>query len=93
MTKKSSQSFCHWVSEMRLSSWLNISPNSFTKKGTVLVDEQAEVCLRGFALAFDRLVKASTFVFNAKSSDFVSEVSCSLSYSLSIKSMTNLFNP
>ena len=35
--------------------------------GTVLVDEQAEVGLRGFALAFDRLVKASTFVFNANS--------------------------
>ena len=53
------------------------------------MDEQAEVDLRGFALAFDRLAKASTFVFNA-----VSEVSCSLSsYSLSIKSVTNLFNP
>ena len=32
--------------------------------GTVLVDEQAEVRLRGFASAFDRLAKASTFVFN-----------------------------
>ena len=62
--------------------------------GTFLVDELAGVRLRGFALAFDRLVKASTFVFNANSSDFVSEVSRSLSsYSLSIKSVTNLFNP
>ena len=42
--------------------------------------------LIGFALAFDRLV------FNANTSVFVSEVSCSLSsYYLSIKSVTNLF--
>ena len=63
--------------------------------GEVLVDEQAEADLRGFASAFDRLANASTFVFNANSSDFVSEVSCSLSsYSLlSIKSVTNLFKP
>ena len=63
--------------------------------GTVLVDEQATVRLRGFALAFDRLAKASTFVFNANSSDFISEISCSSasSYSLSIKSVTNLFSP
>ena len=61
---------------------------------TVLVDEQAEVRLRGFASAFDRLAKASTFVFNANSSDIISEVSCSLSsYSLSMKSVTNSFNP
>ena len=57
------------------------------------MDEQAEVRLRGFALDFDRLAKASTFVFNANSSDFVSEVSCSFSSSsLSIKSVTNLSN-
>ena len=31
MTKKS-QSFCHWVSEIRLSSWLNVSPNSLTNR-------------------------------------------------------------
>ena len=49
---------------------------------TVLVDEQAEVRLRGFALAFDRLAKASTFVFNANSSNCISEVSCSLSSAL-----------
>ena len=30
---------------------------------TVLVDEQAEVGLLGFALAFDRLAKAKTSVF------------------------------
>ena len=28
------------------------------------MDEQAEVPLRGFPLAFDRLAKVSTFVFN-----------------------------
>ena len=33
--------------------------------GTVLVDELAGVRLYGLALAFDRLAKASTFVFNA----------------------------
>ena len=60
----------------------------------VLVDEQAEVRLRGFALAFHWLAKACTFVFNANSSDFISEVSCSLSSpSLLLKSVTNLFNP
>ena len=37
--------------------------------GTVLVDEQAEIRLRGLDLAFDRLEKASTFVFNANSSN------------------------
>ena len=38
--------------------------------GTVLVGEQAGVRLRGY-----RLAKASTFVFNAKSSNCISEVS------------------
>ena len=38
---------------------------------TVLVDEQPEVRLRGFALAFDRLAKTSTFVFNANSSNSI----------------------
>ena len=58
------------------------------------MDEQAEVGLLGFALAFDRLAEANTSVVNANTSVFVSEVSCSLSsYSLSIKSVTNLFNP
>ena len=72
----------------------SISVYNLTRIGTVLVNEQAEVGLLGFALAFDRLAKANTFVFNASASVFVSEVSCSLSsYSLSIKSVTNLFNP
>ena len=34
---------------------------------------------RGLVLAFDQLAKASTFVFNANSTNFMSEVSCSLS--------------
>ena len=62
------------------------------KTVVIVVDEQAEVRLRGFALAFDRLAKASTFVLNAKSSNCISEVSCSLS-SLLLKSVTNLFKP
>ena len=32
MTKKSSQSFCHWIREIGLSSWFNISPSSFTDR-------------------------------------------------------------
>ena len=72
----------------------SISVHLLSHISTVLAEEQAEVGLRGVALAFGRLAKASTFIFNANSSDFVSEVSCSLSsYSLSIKSVTNLFNP
>ena len=79
---------------MRISPWLNISPKSFTGS-TVLADEQAEVRILGFALAFDRLEKASTFIFKANSSDCISEVSCSLlSFSLLLlKSVTNLFKP
>ena len=62
--------------------------------GTGLVDEQMEVGLLGFALSFERLAYTNTSVFNANNSVFVSEVSCSSSsYSLSIKSVTNLFNP
>ena len=86
--------FGHWVSEIRDWGPGSIQVHILSQIGTVLVDEQAEVRLRGFALAFDRLAKASTFFFNAKSSNCISEVSCSLSsYSLSIKSVTNLFNP
>ena len=71
-----------------------MSVQDLSRISTVLVDEQAEVDLRGFALAFDRFAKANTFVFNANSSDFVSEVSCSLSsYSFSIKFVTNFFKP
>ena len=62
--------------------------------GTALVDEQVEVGLLGFALSFERLAFSNTSVFNANNSVFVSEFSCSSSsYSLSIKSVTNLFNP
>ena len=71
-----------------------ISVQDFSKIGTVFVDEQAEVRLRGLALAFDRLAKTSTFVFDANSSNFISEVSCSLSLSsVLLKSVTNLFKP
>ena len=63
--------------------------------GIVFEDELAGVRLCGFALAFDRLAKASTFVCNAKSSNRISEVSCSLlSFSLLLlNSVTNLFKP
>ena len=45
-------------------------------------------------LAFDRLAKASTLIFNANSSNYISEVSCSLSSSsLLLKFVTNLFKP
>ena len=65
MTKKGIQSFCHWVSEIRLVSWFNISPKNLSQIGTLLVDEQEGVRLRGFNSVFDRLAKASTFVLNA----------------------------
>ena len=55
---------------MGLSSWFN-TVHLLSQRGTVLADEQAEVGLRGLALAFGRLAKASTFVFNANSSDFI----------------------
>ena len=49
---------------------------------------QKRLC--GFALAFDRLAKASTLDSNAQSSNCISEVSCSLSScSLLLKSVTN----
>ena len=73
MTKKSTQSFCHWVCQIGMSYWLNISPYSFTNRSSFFVDEQAEVGLRGFALPFDRLAKANTSVFNASASVFVSD--------------------
>ena len=86
MPKNSVWSFCHWV---RL---IELTPGSksirvLSRISTVLEDEQVVEGLLGFALAFDRLANANTSVF-------VSEVSCSLlSYSLSIKSVTILFNP
>ena len=54
------------------------SVQDLSQRSTVLVDEQAEVRLRGFALAFDRLAKSLAFNFDAKSSSCISEVSCSL---------------
>ena len=93
MTKKNTQLFWHWAIDWRIISWLDISP-LLSPMGKVLVDGLARVRLRGFALAFDRLAKASTFVFNAKLSNCISEVSCSLlSFSLLLKSATNLFKP
>ena len=59
--------------------------------GIVFVDEQAEERLCGFALAFDWLAKARAFDFNGKSSNCISEVSCSLLSSslLLLKSVTS----
>ena len=45
------------------------------------MDGLAGVRLRGLAVAFDRLAKAGIFVFNATSSNCISEVPCSLSSS------------
>ena len=93
MTKNSAQLLRHWIIDGRIILWFKIGQSSFPN-GTVFKDELSKIRLRGFALAFDRLAKASTFVFNAQSSDFISEVSCSLySYSSSINSVTNLFKP
>ena len=57
--------------------WLDWAPGSISvhvlsRISTVLVDEQTEKCLLGFALAFDRLVRASKFVFIANSPDIFS---------------------
>ena len=66
-----------------------------TRSFRVLVVELAGVHLCGFALACDQHAKASAFVFNAKISNCVSEVSCSvLSFSLLLlEYVTNLFRP
>ena len=91
MTKKSTQLFDTGYAMAEFSSG-SISSQDLSPIGTVLVDEQAGARLCGFALAFYRLAKASTFVFNAKSSNCISEVSCSLlSFTLLLlKSVTNL---
>ena len=67
----------------------------FPQQVWFFVDELAEIRLCGFALAVGRLAKARAFVFNAKCSNCISEVSCSLlSFSLLLlKSVTNLFQP
>ena len=43
-----------------------MSVQILSRIGTVLVDEQAEVGLLAFVLAFDRLAKANTSVFKRK---------------------------
>ena len=94
MTKTSSQSFLPLGKRETNKFPGPISVQNLSQIGTVLVEEQAEARLRGCALAFDRLAKSLAFNLNAQSSNCISEVSCSLSsYSLSIKSVTNLFNP
>ena len=94
MTKKSTQLFWHWVSDWRIIFWLIISPLSFPDgySSCGWAGRSTSLC---FALTFDRLTEASTFVFNAKSSNCISEVSCSLlSFSLLLlKSVANLFKP
>ena len=72
--------------------WSNWAPGSISihvlsRIWKVLDDEQEVEGLLGFAVALHRLANANTSVF-------VVEVSCSLSsYSLSVKSVTNLFRP
>ena len=62
---------------------------------TVFVDEVTRVRLCGFAWTFDRLAKGRALDFNAKFSNCISDVSCSLlSFSLLLlNSVTNLFKP
>ena len=57
-------------------------------RGKVFVDELEEIRLCGFALVCDRLAKASRFVFNAKSSNCISEVLLPFSL-LWLQSLTN----
>ena len=91
MTKKSDQLLRHWIIDGGLILWFNVGPSSFPN-GYIFVDELARIRLCGFALAFYRLAKASTFDFNAQSSNCISEISCSLSScSLLLKSATNFF--
>ena len=72
----------------------SISVHFLSPMGMVYVDELARVLRCGFASGFDRLAEASTYVFNAKSSNCISEVSCSLlSFSFLFKFVTNLFKP
>ena len=94
MTKKSDQFLRHWIIDGRIILRFNIGPSSLSPIGKVFVDEQAEIRLCGFAVAFDRLAKARAFNLNAYSSNRTYEVSCSLSScSLLLKSVTNLFRP
>ena len=61
--------------------------------GTVLVDELAGVRLCGFALAFDRLAKASTFetMQNLRTASQRFPARCCRSPCMLLKSVTNLF--
>ena len=97
MTKKSTQSFWHWVSDMRIITWLYISPRSFTDRYSSC-GWASRSTSSWFCFSLWSACKASTFVFNANSSNFISEVSCSLSLSSlfvrnsdpRVKSVTNL---
>ena len=55
----------HWESEKRICFFLNISPRSFTQRYSSWgwAGKSTSSC---FALAFDRLAKANTFVFQRK---------------------------
>ena len=65
MTKKSDQLLRHWIIDGRIISG-SISVHFLSPMGTFLVDEQAGVRLCGFPLAFVRLAKTNTSVFNAQ---------------------------
>ena len=71
------QLFWHWVSVKRILCWLNIGPKSFTYRYSscrwASRGRSSRLC---FSLWSAR--KANTFVVNAKSSDCIPEVSCSL---------------
>ena len=85
VSKKSVHSFWHWASLIDLSSLFNINPCSFKNRYNPWWKSswRTSRCCFSFGSACNR----KCFVF-------VVEVSCSLSsYSLSIKSVTNLFNP
>ena len=61
MTKESTQLIGHWVSDRRLSFWLNISPSSFTDRYSSCW-WAGKKRLRGFALAFFWSARKSKYV-------------------------------
>ena len=83
----------HWVTDWRIIFWLNTSPLSFTNGWSSCGWTGKNTSL--FFFFFDRLAKAGALVFNAKFSDWISAVSCSLlSFPLLLlESVTNLFKP
>ena len=93
MTKKNTQLFLTLGNRLANNLLAQHQSTFFHRWVKVLVDELAGVRLCGFALAFDQLPKARAFDFNAKLSNCISEVSCSLlSFPLLLlKSVTNLF--